>query len=1132
MCFAGCGRPGISLSELRPAIETRNLLRSASRTNIVIVEEDASITDEESTPSGLPTLSLSPISSKEVDTTVDSRQEEDSFRQVRLVGEDETSPRACEPQKVESEGHSVRKVSRIEGELDVNTRLLGEDLKHSNKERESLLPAYTSWDKRSHLEKVTNQKKSSDTHKADSTDRGRSKRVNDGEKRRDRCQGRSTRSRSREASNYKSREEKREENRRKPDLLRCNGGNGDVRRRSNDSEKGRYLGREQSNKTKDCSEKERHRAKKRSKSKERYEIKSRERSRSNCGERKKSQNRGRTRRAIQEHGSSGSKELRGAMINERKNFGAGHSELSLASNCLSPIASNREVKSDDNGGGDEVRGIPEPAVTKIGIQWKCKGEVDLERKVLEGFEDQCASNTELAKKESRLPKQEEDDQTIDKCVLLKQQIKTEVKNQSPEVIVIDDDDEHCDNNIVNVLKTQSSEYVEKGTPEDSLEISIKKSGNDNLSNFSPTAELGFPRPDENRRLSISSDPRPQEDENVSDPAEDCFEPRRKKHTSGLKVVDVTSMMPEEQIFGDDVVIQVTGGCICDKFEYRPPSSSWNIFEVICNLHRSFGTKIVGVVTKSTTSHTFLAEVADEDGVVAGRSVKFCPKPPPDSLPGTFVQLRKVHHKKYILLTVDCPWPKAQEAFSFGTYVGLCQVWLGPNVEDLAPSTNISLTCENMESDADGVLSLGCSTSLKPGRPVPFLVVEVEDRLRFQNENRLCSVNKNGMVNLTFRDRPELGSESVMNIKGREIGFISNIIDSAHMEAVIRKVLLSNMNVAKSTPQVPLTSHKKLKTQKSSTRGIGSPKKMKFGVKTTIRVKPASVKPSSIFGDNAETDDDEMCSNSSNASSSQASSKMSNPLTAAAMNKPKSTVNHLVSLAATTQKRPIDASKARNVNRANTAGVSPKNGIAIPTILNTPPVSAIPISPLLLPDLSRPPPSLERSRPDLNMPPPCVTPSQPHQIIKTPHPRIPCPPPQEPSPFPRAQTSAQPSNPSFIVSPCTLCLLNPQFDVKRCPSCPQYTVSLDQDLQLPPDTHVMGKVCVQELNDGQFVKIFSLGGTIHIPDSLNLAFSNNPDATPKRTDGSVTLNFLNTGERDIFLKRGTPVTMAQVLMMSS
>merc|ERR1719462_781368 len=87
-----------------------------------------------------------------------------------------------------------------------------------------------------------------------------------------------------------------------------------------------------------------------------------------------------------------------------------------------------------------------------------------------------------------------------------------------------------------------------------------------------------------------------------------------------------------------------------------------------------------------------------------------------------------------------------------------------------------------------------------------------------------------------------------------------------------------MNVAKSTPQVPLTSHKKLKTQKSSTRGIGSPKKMKFGVKTTIRVKPASVKPSSIFGDNAETDDDEMCSNSSNASSSQASSKMSNPLT--------------------------------------------------------------------------------------------------------------------------------------------------------------------------------------------------------------------------------------------------------------
>merc|ERR1712223_1540730 len=167
------------------------------------------------------------------------------------------------------------------------------------------------------------------------------------------------------------------------------------------------------------------------------------------------------------------------------------------------------------------------------------------------------------------------------------------------------------------------------------------------------------------------------------------------------------------------------------------------------------------------------------------------------------------------------------------------------------------------------------------------------------------------------------------------------MDSAHMEAVIRKVLLSNMNVAKSTPQVPLTSRKKLKTQKSSTRGIGSPKKMKFGVKTAIRVRPASVKPLSIFGDDAETDDDEMCSNPSNASS-QASSKMSNPLSAAAKNKPKSTVNHLVPLAATTKKRPIDASKAQNVNRANTAGVGPKNGTAIPTIMNTPPVSAIPI----------------------------------------------------------------------------------------------------------------------------------------------------------------------------------------------
>ena len=106
----------------------------------------------------------------------------------------------------------------------------------------------------------------------------------------------------------------------------------------------------------------------------------------------------------------------------------------------------------------------------------------------------------------------------------------------------------------------------------------------------------------------------------------------------------------------------------------------------------------------------------------------------------------------------------------------------------------------------------------------------------------------------------------------------------------------------------------------------------------------------------------------------------------------------------------------------------------------------------------------------------------------------------------------------------------QSHIVRCHSCPQYRVILDQDLPLPPDTPVVGEVKVEGLKDGSFVKIFSLGGTIHIPNSLNLLFSHNPDAIPKRIDNTVSMNFLNTGPKDILLKKGTPVTGAQLLRL--
>ena len=46
MCLAGCGRTGISLSELKPSVEARNLLRAVNLSttnlaNVVIVEEES-----------------------------------------------------------------------------------------------------------------------------------------------------------------------------------------------------------------------------------------------------------------------------------------------------------------------------------------------------------------------------------------------------------------------------------------------------------------------------------------------------------------------------------------------------------------------------------------------------------------------------------------------------------------------------------------------------------------------------------------------------------------------------------------------------------------------------------------------------------------------------------------------------------------------------------------------------------------------------------------------------------------------------------------------------------------------------------------------------------------------------------
>ena len=103
--------------------------------------------------------------------------------------------------------------------------------------------------------------------------------------------------------------------------------------------------------------------------------------------------------------------------------------------------------------------------------------------------------------------------------------------------------------------------------------------------------------------------------------------------------------------------------------------------------------------------------------------------------------------------------------------------------------------------------------------------------------------------------------------------------------------------------------------------------MKFGVRTAIKVKQAGSKSSSnIFGNDAESDD-ETCSN---ASSSQASSKSINSLGA---NRNRSEPGKLVKVA----KKNCALHSVQQCAQCPTVNT----GKAIPTIMNTQPVAAIP-----------------------------------------------------------------------------------------------------------------------------------------------------------------------------------------------
>jgi hypothetical protein len=108
------------------------------------------------------------------------------------------------------------------------------------------------------------------------------------------------------------------------------------------------------------------------------------------------------------------------------------------------------------------------------------------------------------------------------------------------------------------------------------------------------------------------------------------------------------------------------------------------------------------------------------------------------------------------------------------------------------------------------------------------------------------------------------------------------------------------------------------------------------------------------------------------------------------------------------------------------------------------------------------------------------------------------------------------------------------DLGRCPSCPEVTVVLAEAMVLAPGRGLEARVTLEPPLPGDtashitLVRIFTLGGTLHLPDSLNLNFSHNPDGTPKPARGHISVRFLNTSSREMCIQKGHRVSKGQAL----
>ena len=560
-----------------------------------------------------------------------------------------------------------------------------------------------------------------------------------------------------------------------------------------------------------------------------------------------------------------------------------------------------------------------------------------------------------------------------------------------------------------------------------------------------------------------------------------------------EVITIESSPPNNQ---NDVLIPQGPRCTCDVFQYRAPSTPWGLEEVICSQHRSHQTKVAGRLSSTTGTQILLAQLEDEDQACAGRAVQFFPVPQglPGARPGTFIQVRKVLHQSYLLLTVDCSKEEAS-SLAEGTVVGLSQLWLGGGEGDLELHSEVSLTCEDIKVEDNADLRLLCSTELKLYRSTPFMVSGLSRYLEIREQDKLVSCSRNGMVTVICRSAKD--ATGFLPEERKEVGTVTSDVDEQFMRTIIKKVReRKDKPVRKQSPKKVLPLMRKKVDPPGSSKSK-APLKMKFGLKKAFKVKPAS--NANVFEFEAESDEEEDPTSKTKENTKEVipeSWRQEEDLHGKEKN---NKINNFI-------KDLVNSKRVKKVStNAEMFALRHFGDKALAELAVT--RASFPSEASPLPDLSVPPPNFCR-------PPPILCPT----LAASPAPALLLPSPVSASP---------------LLS-CPTCLTPASCPILQCSSCPKLPVLLVHDLLLPPGQVTLAKVIIPDFPPSTrrpgtllLAKIFTLAGTLHVPDCLDLAFKGNSDATPKSVVDDVRISLLNTSSREVGLTRGQQVTRAQL-----